>query len=262
VKVEFHTLWIAGALALLLPDCAPRATTTQFQADIVVAADGSAEYESITDAVDDAREGDVILVRPGVYKEEVDLGDSPENLTLIGASPATTVIDADGEYAALTLKGDGHRVSGLTVRGGDSHGIYVASGSHDIDHCLIVGNGDRGVYVSTMSGNPSVRLDHCTIADNKVSGVYTVKDDSRTSITNCIIAFNNRGIVSDQDEEAMTIRYNCVYNEGDNFDRVTPGKGNSERDPLFKNHEAGNYRLSENSPCVGRASDGSNIGCF
>jgi hypothetical protein len=257
-------LLLCATLAILvLPGCATRQTTNpSVDADLIVAADGSAEYETITDAIDDASDGDVILVKPGTYEEEVELDESTDNLTLIGTNPATTIIDADGEYAALTLSGGSHRVSNFTLRGGESHGVYASDGHHQVDHCLITGNGDRGVYVSTMSGNPTVELDHLTIVDNKVSGIYTVKDDAETSIRNCIVAFNNRGIVCDQDEGEMTIQYNCVFNESDNYDRVTPGKGCIKKDPEFKNRDGGNYRLKTDSPCIGKASDGSNIGCF
>lgn len=256
-------LLILVLASLTLIGCATYQTAgPSIKPDLIVAADGTAEYETISDAIDDASDGDVILVRPGIYEEEVELDESTDNLTLVGQDPAKTIIDADGEYAAVTLAGGNHRVSGFTIRGGDSHGIYVRDGQHQIDHCLIIANSDRGIYASTMAGNPAVNVDHCTIVENKVSGLYIVRDNPKTSITNSIIAFNGRGIVCDRNEGKMTVNNNCLFNNGENLDRVPKGKGNIEQDPQFVNRSAGNYRLKKSSPCIGKASDGSNIGCF
>jgi hypothetical protein len=253
-------------LALASLRCPSKATvanrTGSPAADITVAADGSADYEEIGDALDAAEDGSVILVKPGTYEEEVEFDDGQKNITLLGSGPDKTVIDADGEYATVTLRGTGHHLSGFTLRGAESHGLYVPDGRHRVDYCLIVDNDDRGIYLSTMSGRGRARIDHCTIADNKVSGIYSVKDDDETTISNSIIASNGRGIVTDEDEGGIEITNCCVSNEGENFDRVSEGTSSITDDPEFKDHEDGDYRLKKDSPCVGTADDGSNMGCF
>jgi len=230
--------------------------------DFVVARDGSTDYETIGDAIDEAEDGDVILVKPGTYEEEVEFDSEQKNISLIGSGPDKTVIDADGEYATVTLRGSGHRVSGFTIRGGESHGVYVPDGKHKVEYCLIVENGDRGIYLSTMSGRGRAKIDHCTIADNEVSGIYSVEDDDETAITNCIIAFNGRGIVTDKEEGGIKVTGSCVSNERENFDRVSEGTSNITGDPEFKDREGGDYGLRSGSPCQKAAADGSNMGCF
>ena len=115
------------------------------QPDFVVAQDGSTDYEAISDALDEAEAGDVILVKPGVYEEAIEIEADEGPFTIVGEDPATTVLDAAGEYAAVTLKSDGNRVSGMTIKGGESHGIYVPGGRQKVDYCLIINNGDRGI---------------------------------------------------------------------------------------------------------------------
>ncbi|MCE7978264.1 MAG: hypothetical protein DYH03_14235 [Nitrospira sp. NTP1] len=51
---------------------------------LVVALDGSGQYRSIQEAVDAAKKGDTILIRPGAYPEDVTIH-SKENVRLIGA---------------------------------------------------------------------------------------------------------------------------------------------------------------------------------
>lgn len=230
--------------------------------DFIVAADGSTDYETIGDALDEAEDGDVILVKPGTYEEEVEFESDQQDITLLGSGADKTTIDADGGYAAVTLRGDGHRVSGFALRGAESHGVYIPDGKHKIEYCLIIENGDRGVYLSTMSGRGRAKIDHCTIADNDVSGIYSVKDDDETGISNSIVAFNGRGIVTDEDEGGIEVTYSCFSNEGENFDRVNEGTTNITDDPQFRDHGDGDYRLSKDSPCLKAAKDGSNMGCF
>ena len=77
-------------------------------------------------------------------------------------------------------------MSGLTIKGGESHGIYIPGGRQKIDYCLITGNGDRGIYISTLDGGGSADIDHCTIAGNKVSSIYCANRNDKTTISNSI----------------------------------------------------------------------------
>lgn len=232
------------------------------QPDFVVAQDGSTDYETIGDALDEAEAGDVILVKPGVYEEEIEIDEDAGPFTLVGEDPATTIIDADGEYATLTLKSTGNHISGLTIRGGESHGIYVPGGRQKIDYCLIIGNGDRGIYISTMSGGGSSDIDHCTFADNKVSSIYCANKDDKTTISNSILTCDNRNLAYDGDGLNLVVDNSCLFSPDKDSDEAPAGANNIRKDPKFTDPEEGNYRLKANSPCLNAAKDGSNLGCF
>lgn len=249
------------ALLVAVTSCAKRQTEMPVpEADVIVAPDGSGDYRTVSEAVANAREGDVIYVKPGTYEGAVEI--ETDRITLLGAGPGRSIIDADDEYAAVSIEGEDCVVAGFTVRNGSSHGIYVKSSGQQVSRCLIINNGDRGIYFSSLGGDPSAKIDHCTVADNDVSGIYIPSDNAETAITNCIVAFNGRGIVCDRAEGLMTVEYNCVFGDGDGFDRVEKGRGNIEEDPRFLNRGAGDYRLGSGSPCARAAADGSNIGCF
>jgi hypothetical protein len=253
-------------LAVASLQCATKATVSGRpvlpEPDLVVAQDGSTDYETIGDALDDAEENDVILIKPGVYTEDIEIEEDDGPFTLVGQDPATTVIDAGGEYAAITLKSDGNRVSGLTIKGGESHGLYIPGGRQEIDYCLIIENGDRGIYISTMSSGGSADIDHCTIADNDVSAIYCANKDDKTTITSSILAHNKRSLVYDGDGLNLVVKYSCLNSIDDDSDQAKSGSNNIDKDPKFKDRENGNYNLKPGSPCVKTAKDGSNMGCF
>ena len=230
--------------------------------DFVVAQDGTTDYETIGDALDDAEAGNVILVKPGVYKEaiEIDTGEGP--FTIVGQNPAKTILDADSEYAAITLKSDGNRVSGLTIRGGESHGIYIPGGRQKIDYCLVTGNGDRGIYISTLDGGGSADIDHCTIADNKVSSIYCADRNDKTTINNSILTSKNRDLAWDSDGLNLVVNNSCLFSPDEGSDVAVSGSHDVRKDPKFKDPDSGDYRLKVGSPCLKTASDGSNQGCF
>lgn len=253
---------VLAAAALVLSGCPTRPTVEPVKPDLVVAKSGKADYRTIQEALDAAGDGAVILVKPGTYVEEVKFPSGRKRITLAGSGPDKTVVDAGDAYAAVKLAGDGHRVTGLTLRGAKSHGVYVADGSHRIDRCLIAGNGDRGIYLSSMFGDGRARIDHCTIVANDVSGIYDANEKPGTKVTNSIVARNARGIAVDGDrDESIAVTYCCLRNESNTGDSFS-GTGNITEDPQFVNPAKGNYRLKPGSPCKGTASDGSDMGCY
>jgi hypothetical protein len=229
--------------------------------DITVAADSSGDCLTIGAAVAAARDGSVIIVRPGVYREQVKIA-GKRRLAVVGVDPSTTIIDATNHYAAVEVRTDSNRVAGLTLRGADEHGVWVRDGSQVIEHCLITGCGDRGIYLSAMAGFAFARIEHCTIVANGGSGIYAARDAARTVMRWNIIADNPRGIVTDENEGKLVVETNCLHNSEANFDRVTPGNDNILADPAFVDPAAGDYRPARNSPCRNRAPDGTNLGCF
>lgn len=255
----------AALVALALSGCAIR-TGTRYApilpvGRLLVAQDSSAMFQTISAALNSARDGDTVFVMPGEYREVLKVL-RPRHITLLGANAATTVVDARDEYAAIELRTDSNRVSGFTIRGADSHGIWVRDGKQFIDHCVIVGNGDRGIYLSSFAGRAFASITHCTVADNGEVGIHAARDDSSTVITDCVIAFNQRGVVTDQPEGRLVVRRNCMFGNGVDFDRVAPGDGNIIRDPRFVDREGGDFRLKNGSPCLGAGNGGTNLGAI
>nr|QIR83181.1 pectin methylesterase 23 [Cunninghamia lanceolata] len=86
--------WLSAADRRLLQD-----SPGDIQADAVVAQDGSGDYTTISDAVNDAPEKSdqryVIYVTAGVYYENVEIKKKKTNLMLIGAGMYSTIVTGD-----------------------------------------------------------------------------------------------------------------------------------------------------------------------
>ena len=263
--IQRLTLVALLLLAVAALQCAPTKTIARPalpKPDFVVAQDGSTDYETIGDALDDAEAGAVILVKPGVYEEAVEIDKDEGPFTIVGEDPATTVLDAGGEYAAITFKSDGNRVSGLTIKGAESHGIYIPGGRQKVDYCLITSNGDRGIYISTLEGGGSADINHCTIADNKVSSIYCANRNDKTTISNSILTSANRNLAWDGDGLNRVISNSCLFSPDEGSDVAVSGTKDIRKDPKFKDPDNGGYGLKPGSPCLKAAADGSNMGCF
>jgi parallel beta-helix repeat protein len=88
--------------------------------------------KTIGTAVAAASAGDIIDIAPGTYAESVTIG---QPLTLAGADPATTIIDATGLPNGVFVNGIDNpklshvMISGLTVKNAKYEGILVANAS-------------------------------------------------------------------------------------------------------------------------------------
>lgn len=102
--------------------------------------DYAADFSSIQAAVDNSYPGDTILVYPGVYTENIEIG--VEDLAIISASdsPEDTIIQAArSSDDVFFVTADGVGINGFCIRGNIS---YPSSGIHlyDVEDCRIENN--------------------------------------------------------------------------------------------------------------------------
>ena len=80
-------------------------------------------YRTVQGAVDAARPGDLVLVEPGVYREEVKV--RTPSLTIRGRDRNAVVVDGEFRRAnAISVTADGVAVENLTVRNGKVNGLF------------------------------------------------------------------------------------------------------------------------------------------
>jgi len=91
---------------------------------------------TIQGAVGKATSGATITIAAGVYHENVDI--LAKNLTLIGASAATTIIDGGGLSITSNVN-----ASRLTVRNG---GVFIETSGVVQLSDLIISNNTRGIF--------------------------------------------------------------------------------------------------------------------
>jgi hypothetical protein len=243
------------------------------------------EYVSFRRAIDEARNGDEIVVKPGVYQEKINF--KGKNLTFRSIDPndsavvSETFIIAIDQNAVTFSEGEDANcvLAGFTIAF-SNNGVYCSGASPTIVNCNIVGNVSAGMKLD-MGGNPTVS--NCIIAENGGSGLEMfmfaagrrVLINSPT-IVNCTIAGNSNIGIS---EGKPTVLNSIIYGNGvqitgsaavvtySNVQGGFPGEGNIDADPLFADPDNGDYHLKSqagrwnpssqswvkdevNSPCI------------
>jgi len=151
---------------------------------IYVAADGTGDYTTIQQAIDNASDGDTIIVEDGIYYENVAVNKS---ITLIGEN---AVIDAGNTGNAISITLDGVNISGFVVRNG-SCGINISAGANHttIKNCKIVNNSEEGIILSNVS---NIEVTGCKVSGSDIGIVMLGCKNS--TITDCAIFYNGYGM--------------------------------------------------------------------
>jgi hypothetical protein len=141
--------------------------------------DGSANrpYLAIQDALDDPffLPGDIVLVWPGTYVENVNTGGVESHLVAV-EGPAVTTIDGGGLGPAVDLSlADGSSVTGFTITGGTAQfggGVTLfGTDSATLTRNVITGNSAlSGGGLAAGGGIDAYNSNSLTITDNLVVG--------------------------------------------------------------------------------------------
>jgi parallel beta-helix repeat protein len=136
----------------------------------------TAVYRNMTSALNAANEGDTILVKPGIYNEQVIINNKPW-ITIIGADKNGVILD--GKFALANgiqaFESPGISVKNLTVRNYLGNGIVFTKSDHwlmddvvsvnnrvyglyalasrygTINNSMAKGSGDSGLYIGEVS---------------------------------------------------------------------------------------------------------------
>lgn len=165
-----HILRIAfgiSALIMLMASGAGAATIT-------VNASGSAMYMRIQDAINNASNGDTILVYNGTYYENVIVGKS---LTLRGENKTTTIINGSGNGDVITIQANDTSIYNFTITG---------SGHNWYDSGIGIGNfyKNNNITNNILTGNErgfkcwycSVNITRNFFKDNANDAIYIVNN--------------------------------------------------------------------------------------
>ncbi len=168
-----------------------------------------ADQPTIQAGIDAAVDGDIVLVAPGTYVENIDFlgkaitvqSESGPNATVIDGGHVTSVVTfTNGETESSLLEGFMIRNGSGTlddsddsiVRGG---GIYCYASSPSIDNCTISGNSadnHGGGFACRESSAPTIT--NCTISGNiadYAGGGIACEEYSSLTITGCTISENS-----------------------------------------------------------------------
>jgi len=147
------------------------------------------------------------------------------------------------------------------INGGSGGGIRVDTADYvDIENCLVFDNAGYGILIASNAEPTDVK--HCTVYGNGKSGIRCNASD--TTIIDTISTSNSEWGVNTYATVAVSIDYSDVWNNTsgsyDNLTKITVGSHCISSNPLFVDAANGDFRLGSGSPCIGTASDSSNMG--
>lgn len=158
---------------------------------ITVALDGSGDFTSIQEAVDSAKKGDTVFLKPGAYPQDLTIH-SKDKIKLIGAGvDKVTMLGRDDlvgvlhvgkwPYGATDIE-----ISGLTINEHGGHALGIFNGK---------GITLRNLHVKGMLFGQQVqdvRIEDCVIGGSETTGVQF--SDSQAVLVGNVIHDNDHGV--------------------------------------------------------------------
>ena len=219
----------------------PQSNATE---DIVVIED-KGTYQSIQEAINDALDGDTILVGEGIYNESLLINKS---VTLMGKNKDTTIIDGSKTGDVIFISADFVNISGFTIRNGSSKGfrhdektvimdagIDIHSNFNIISDNNISLNGCFGICIYAGSNNI---LSNNIISENEY-GIYLENAYENNISSNTILSQSTYGIYLGSSNE-NTISDNII-SDNEFGSRIKGSEENMVLRNVFENNEMGLY---------------------
>lgn len=191
MRMLFTGLALAGAIAAgphsgLADDTAGTAPKT-----ITVALDGSGDFTSIQEAVDRAKKGDTVFLKPGAYPQDLTIH-SKDNIKLVGAGVDKVTMLGREEVVGVLHVGKwpygatGIEISGLTINEHGGHALGIFNGKGITLRDLRVNGMLFGQQVE------DVRIENCVIGGSETTGVQFA--DSQAVLVGNVIHDNDHGV--------------------------------------------------------------------
>jgi parallel beta-helix repeat protein len=152
-------------------------------------------WDTIQEGVDDAADGDTVIVYAGEYVENVDVNKS---IMLEGeGADVVTVWAADAEDHVFTVTASWVNISGFTATGATTTHYYNAGIClNGVDHCNIFENiaSNNEIGINLRNSKNNTLTGNTANSNNRGSGISLVYDSSNNTLTNNNASDNEQGI--------------------------------------------------------------------
>jgi hypothetical protein len=166
------------------------ASTARESRTVMVALDGTGQYTSIQDAIDDAKSGDTIRIKTGEYQEDVTIhskdrlrliGDGVDQVKILGRERVGVFHIGKWPYGATQIE-----ISGMTIHEHGGHAMGIFNGKSIVLHDVRINGMLFGQQVH------DVRIERCSIGGSETTGVQFA--DSQAVLVGNLIHDNDHGV--------------------------------------------------------------------
>lgn len=176
-------------LALFLITFSVAAQTLDNKFSLTVAQDGSGDFKTIQEAINNVKDNSekrvVITIKPGVYKEKLEVPASKTFITLKGTNRNKTIISFD-DYSGKPLREKDP--SGKTAFGtGTSYSFLIKGNDCTLENLTVENTAGRvGQAVALHIKSDRVMLKNCNLLGNQDT-LYLSEEKTRVYFENCFI---------------------------------------------------------------------------
>ena len=237
------------------------------------------DFSKIADALGNADAGDTILVKRGVYNENITL---IMGVVLKGEDPLSTIIDG-GRRGPTVMGTSGAEMSHFTVRNG-LEGILCENAAPYIHHCYVIDNHATGigafislpwlrnnvVYGNRWSGilawgakSLDAYVEQNVVLRNGYSGLALKGPTNIIARNNIFMENHYYGVFADPAAGQTKVEYNNIYKNYYPFNQfIKVNRTNVSLDPKFINHSLSqpNFYCQSTSPMLKRGKGKADIG--
>lgn len=138
--------------------------------------DGSSAhpYQTISEALKHADDGDEIHILPGKYEDNLDI---PKGVELYGSGKDEVIIEAGKRSRSVAIMRHKSKIDGVTLKGG-KYGVWVKKDARvSIVNCDIRKNDEDGIYAesASVSDKYALNISDSGIEYNGRNGIFSQK---------------------------------------------------------------------------------------
>lgn len=195
-------------------------------------------YKTINEALENASNGDTIIIHPGYYEESLVIDKS---VTLLGQDKEKTIIDGNALGDVIYIDADYVNIRGLTITNASvkssNAAINIRSNNNSILNNKIINNLFYAVYIASNAKNNSIINNN--ISNNEWS-IY-LNFASNNNISNNIISNNTEYGMYLGSQSNYNDLFNNIFSDNKYAIRIKGSNGNILIKNTFSNNNRGVY---------------------